>query len=537
MPDQMVEELSTALEELHVAAEIMHEQAEQLGEAHNVIEAERCYFQELFDLAPDGYVVTDQDCIIRRANRAAADMFRTEPKFLDGKPLTVLVWHEDRPSFRNWRGNVSQHGGRAEWEGRMNNRAGGSFPVSLSAAISRPRNGRIEHWRWLFRDLSERKRMENELRDRAERLDQMNRAKDDFLAMLGHELRNPLVPLRNLVPILTKDPSPEQIDWALGVLRRQVTNLTRLVDDLLDASRLSRGKLQVRRAPLDLADVVRVTVEDQCPALEKAGVALVLELPNEPVPMLGDATRLGQVLDNLLHNAAKFTPAGGRVTVRLTVGEDKRAAVTVRDTGAGIVPELLPNLFDIFTQGKGSLGGLGLGLAMVKGLVALHGGEVTAASEGLNRGATFTFWLPLTAEPAPPAENESFSPSRPPCRILVIDDDGEVAESLRRGLELFGHKVEVAASGAAGIAAARRVRPDLVLCDLGMAETDGFTVARNLREHLDDTHLPLIAYSGYGQEEVQRRALAAGFDLHLTKPLDLGQLQQGMIGLLVRLGR
>src|SRR5215471_11242751 len=173
---------------------------------------------------------------------------------------------------------------------------------------------------------------------------------------------------------------------------------------------------------------------------------------------------------------------------------------------------------------------------MVKGLVALHGGEVTAASEGLNRGATFTFWLPLTEEPAPPPENGSPSPSRP-CHILVIDDDGEVAESLRRGLELFGHKVEVAASGSLGIAAARRVRPDLVLCDLGMAETDGFTVARNLREHLDDTHLPLIAYSGYGQEEVQRRALAAGFDLHLTKPLDLGQLQQGIMGLLVRLGR
>jgi PAS domain S-box-containing protein len=536
MPTQMVEELSTALEELHVAAEIMHEQAEQLGEAHTVIETERCYFQELFDLAPDGYVVADQDGIIRRANRAAADIFHTEPKFLDGKPFAVLVWHEDRPSFRNWLGNVSQQAGRAEWEGRMNNRAGGWFPVLLSVAISRSRNGRIEHWRWLLRDLTERKRMENELRDRAEKLDQMNRAKDDFLAMLGHELRNPLVPLRNLVPILTKDPSPVQVDWALGVLRRQVTNLTRLVDDLLDASRLSRGKVQIRRAPLDLAEVVRATVEDQGPALEKAGVALALELPNESVPMLGDPTRLGQVLDNLLHNAAKFTPTGGRVTVRLAVGEDKRAAVTVQDTGAGIVPELLPNLFEIFTQGKGSLGGLGLGLAMVKGLVALHGGNVTAASEGLNRGSTFTFWLPLTAEPAPPTEDESLSPSRP-CRILVIDDDGEVAESLRRGLELFGHTVEVAASGAAGIAAARRVRPDLVLCDLGMAETDGFTVARNLREHLDDTHLPLVAYSGYGQEEVQRRAHAAGFDLHLTKPLDLGQLQQGMMGLLVRLGR
>src|SRR5262249_30958761 len=275
--------------------------------------------------------------------------------------------------------------------------------------------------------LTERKQVEKELRDRAEKLDQMNRAKDDFLAMLGHELRNPLVPLCNLEPILSQDSSPERLNWALGVLARQVGHLIRLVDDLLDASRLSRGKVQIRCVPLDFAEVVRATVEDQRSALEKAGVVLALELPNQPVPVLGDATRLGQVLDNLLHNAAKFTPAGGGVTVRLTVSEDKRAAVTVHDTGAGIGPELLPNVFDIFTQGKGCRGGLGLGLAMVKGLVALHGGEVTAASEGLGRGATFTFWLPLTTQSSLPAVNGSPSPSRP-CRILVIHAASELAD-------------------------------------------------------------------------------------------------------------
>src|SRR5262249_42589737 len=408
------------------------------------------------------------------------------------------------------------------------------FPALLSVAVSLTKSGRVDHYRWLLRDLTERKRMEGELRERAEQLDRMNRAKDDFLAMLGHELRNPLVPLRNLAPILTKDPSSNRRDWALGVLRRQVNNLTRLVDDLLDASRLSRGKIQVRREPMDFAALVRATVEDQRTALEEAGVKLTLEVPEQSATVLGDATRLAQVLDNLLHNAAKFTPHGGQVTVRFAVEENQRAVVTVQDTGQGIAPELLPSVFDIFTQGKGNLGGLGLGLAMVKGLVELHGGEVKAESDGVGKGATFTLWLPLCAQEAlvgPPSP----APTPRPCRVLVIDDEADVAETLRRGLALFGHTVDTAASGAAGIEAARRTHPDIVLCDLGMAEMDGYAVAGKLRHELGDGHLPLIAYSGYGHEEAQRRAQAAGFDLHLTKPLDLPQLQQALSDLLARL--
>src|SRR5262245_9666144 len=449
VPSQLLEEFSTAIEELHVAAEVMHGQSEQLAGAHHIIETERAYFQELFDLAPDGYLVTDEHCTIRRANHAAADIFHTEPKFLDGKPLAVLVWEEHRPRFRTWLNTVSKRGGRAEWEGRLFNRAGGFFPALLSVAVSLTKSGRVDHYRWLMRDLTERKRTEGELRERAEQLDRMNLAKDDLLAMLGHELRNPSVPLRNLAPILTKDPSSNRRDWALGVLRRQVNNLTRLVDDLLDASRLSRGKIQVRREPMDFAALVRATVEDQRTALEEAGVKLTLEVPEQSATVLGDATRLAQVLDNLLHNAAKFTPHGGQFTVRFAVEENQRAVVTVQDTGQGIAPELLPSVFDIFTQGKGNLGGLGLGLAMVKGLVELHGGEVKAESDGVGKGATFTLWLPLCAQEAlvgPPSP----APTPRPCRVLVIDDEADVAETLRRGLALFGHTVDTAASGEIG---------------------------------------------------------------------------------------
>jgi signal transduction histidine kinase len=231
----------------------------------------------------------------------------------------------------------------------------------LSITASRLPSGHIDHFRWLVRDLTERKRMEAEVRQRAEQFENANQAKDEFLAMLGHEQRNPLVPLRNLAPILAKDCSPERIDWAMGVLRRQVANLTRLVDDLLDASRLNRGKMEVRPTTLDLVSVLQAAVEDQRRALADGGLSLEIELPDAPVRVRGDATRLSQVRDNLLHNAAKFTPSGGRVSVRLAV-DNGQADVSVRDTGRGIAPELLPHLFDAFVQGKGHQGGLGLGV-------------------------------------------------------------------------------------------------------------------------------------------------------------------------------
>jgi PAS domain S-box-containing protein len=529
MPPHLVEEISTAMEELHIAAEVMHEQSEHLARSQNELDQERRYYQELFDLAPDGYLVTDANGLIRRANEAAAELFHTRVKFLDGKPMTALICPEEYAHFRLWLNNVAKRGGRDHWEGRLTNRSGGFFHALLSVAVSRKPLGQVDHFRWLIRDLTERHRLDKELRDRAEQLERLNRAKDDFLAMLGHELRNPLVPLRNIAPILTKDSSPERIDWALGVLRRQVANMTRLVDDMLDASRLSRGKVQVRREPLNLARVVSAGAEDHRATLAENDVAVTVEVPDQPVPVLGDAARLAQVVNNLLHNAAKFTPPGGRITVRLEVKEG-RAVVQVHDTGRGVPSDLLPHLFDAFVQGAGTLGGLGLGLPLVKGLIELHGGQVTVESEGADRGTAATFWLPLSEEPVPPSPGP-VAPAARHCRVVVIDDNRDVAESLRYGLTSFGHSVETAYSGSDGVAAVRRLHPDVVVCDLGMAEMSGFAVARTLYQERTKAELRLIAYTGYGQEDISRRTQDAGFDLCLTKPLDLEQLHKAVSGL------
>jgi CheY-like chemotaxis protein len=357
--------------------------------------------------------------------------------------------------------------------------------------------------------------------------------------MLGHELRNPLGPIRNAAHLLRQagDTGPV-IEWVGEVLGRQVQHLARLVDDLLDVSRIAQGKIRFDKEPVDLARLVRVTVADYRPNLETAGLVLDLDVPAGPVWVEGDATRLAQVVDNLLVNAAKFTDPGGRVTVRLSVDvDDRRARVTVRDTGMGIEASLLPRVFDPFTQADRSLdhsrGGLGLGLALVRAVVRLHGGEVRAASEGVGRGAEFTFWIPLAPAAVPPAR-PAVAAARPagPCRrVLVIEDHRDTAETWRLLLELSGHLVAVAHTGPAGVAAARNFRPEVVVSDLGLPGMDGYAVARTLRQDPGTAAAYLIAVTGYGQEDDRRRAREAGFDWHLTKPVDPEELLAALAAL------
>jgi PAS domain S-box-containing protein len=380
-------------------------------------------------------------------------------------------------------------------------------------------------------DITEQVRTAQELRE-------AGRKKDDFLAMLGHELRNPLAPIRNAVQILRHAGHDESIlERARGMIERQVSHMTRLVDDLLDVSRISRGKILLHRERLDLTKLVRDTVEDHRRDLEAAGLALDLELPAEPLWVEGDSTRLAQALGNLLSNAGKFTDPGGRVfveiktvevkTVELRAGDDRESVeIVVEDTGIGIAPEMLGNLFETFSQADRTLarsrGGLGLGLALVKGLMDLHGGEVEAGSEGLGRGSRFTLRLPLAAAQEAPREEAA-----PPAgangsrRVLIIEDNADAAESLQMLLELSGFEVTTAADGTSGLATARRFQPDVVLCDIGLpGGLDGYGVARELRADSAFQSVRLIALTGYGQAEDQRRAYAEGFDLHLTKPVD-----------------
>jgi PAS domain S-box-containing protein len=367
---------------------------------------------------------------------------------------------------------------------------------------------------------------------RAEQLAEADRLKDQFLAMLAHELRNPLGAISNAIQVIQRtQPASPAFDRAREVVQRQNTHMASLVDQLLDVSRISHGKIELHPRRLDLARLVRDTCEDHRRVLEAAELSLDVDAPEGPLWVDGDPTRLRQALGNLLQNAAKFTPPGGHVTVRAAADEEReRTQVMVADTGIGIPAELLPHLFDAFVQADRSLdrtqGGLGLGLALVKGIIGLHGGRVHAQSEGVGRGAQFIFELP--SMPAS-ADTEEFSDPRVVdagrLRVLIIEDNADAAETLRDLLELSGHQVQVAFSGLSGVEVARRFSPDVVLCDLGLPGMDGYAVAAELRRQPETASARLIAITGYGQEEDLRRTAEAGFDAHLIKPVDVESLR------------
>ncbi len=433
-----------------------------------------------------------------------------------------------KPSLASWREGLVR-GVAYQFELRLKRAADQSYRWFLGRAVPiRNSQGRIVQWFGTTTDIDEQKRTE-------ETLKQADRTKDEFLAMLAHELRNPLAPIRNALHIMRgselQDPALVE---ACAVVERQVQQLAGIVDDLLDLFRILHHKLQLRTETLDLAELVRQTVEDHRCSLEARQLTLNLEAPTEPVWIQGDRVRLTQVLSNLLHNAEKFTNAGGQVSVRLaTEPGEQRAAVSVQDTGIGIEPGMLPHVFETFIQADQSLdrsrGGLGLGLALVKGLVELHGGRVKASSPGLGHGAEFGFWLPLDSQPRPSTRNYSSGPlaiSSRRLKILIVEDNLDAARTLGRLLTRYGHEVTMAHTGRAGVEAARERHPEVVLCDLGLPEMDGFEVARTLRKDPDTADARLIAVSGYGQDEDRRRSEEAGFDLHLTKPVDPADLQR-----------
>jgi signal transduction histidine kinase/CheY-like chemotaxis protein len=411
---------------------------------------------------------------------------------------------------------------------------GRRIDISLTFSPVRDAAGRVIGASGIDRDISERKRAEEELRRRTEQLVEVDRRKDEFLAMLGHELRNPLAPIRNCLHLLQSPRlSEEQAERALLTIERQVLHLTRLVDDLLDIARVSRGKVLLRSERLDLTETVRATVEDHRRDLEAGRLQVELDLPGKPLWVDGDPTRISQTLGNVLNNAGKFTEAGGRITVAARREPGGTVAVTVRDTGIGMEPELLARAFEPFSQAERGpdrgRGGLGLGLALVKALVELHGGSVEAESPGPGRGTEVVMRLPLAAgtEERAMAEEPAVAAPERSRRCLVIEDNVDAAESLALLLDLAGHETEVAFDGSSGVEKARSFHPDVVLCDIGLpGGLDGHGVARAFRADPELRSAFLIALTGYGQEEDRRRALDAGFDAHLTKPADLDELKR-----------
>jgi PAS domain S-box-containing protein len=371
-------------------------------------------------------------------------------------------------------------------------------------------------------DITERKRYEEELRE-------ADRRKDEFLGMLSHELRNPLAPIRNSIYLLRNtDPGSAQAARAQSVIERQTEHLTRLVDDLLDVTRIARGKIELRRSRLDLREVVSRAAEDFRLLMRDRAVGFEVAVPDEKLWADADGTRITQVIGNLLHNASKFTRRGDEVRLSLEAAGSS-AEIRVRDTGAGIEPALLPRVFDAFVQGERTLarteGGLGLGLALVKGITELHGGTVRVHSAGKGKGAEFLVTLPLAPAAAGQEGSGAVARTDGGRRVLIVDDNADAAESLGDLVRMLGHTADIAYDGPSALEKATAAPPDLVLCDLGLPGMSGFEVARALRAR-GATELQLVALSGYAQPEDVRRALEAGFDEHLAKPAELAQLER-----------
>jgi PAS domain S-box-containing protein len=387
-------------------------------------------------------------------------------------------------------------------------------------------DGGIREWVGTLTDITDRKRAEHEMQV-------ANQRKDEFLAMLAHELRNPLAPIRNAVEIIrmSKD-DPARIDWTCEIMVRQVHHMSRLLDDLLDVSRITRGQIHLSKHSTDLKMLVERSLEAARPVIEKRQLRLMTEFADGPVPIFADSTRIEQVITNLVNNAVKFTAAGGKITVIVERDRDT-AVLRVLDTGRGISAELLPRIFDLFTQGDISLarseGGLGIGLTLVQSLVRMHSGQVDVKSAGPGHGSEFIVRMPmlpvvpLTA--AKKSERRSI-PTREKRRVLVIEDNVDSAETLAAMLDVLGHEAHIAHDGMAGLELFSRLKPSAVLLDIGLPGISGFEVAERLRASKSGNDVKIIALTGYGSESDRERGKAAGFDHHLIKPVDFDVLEK-----------
>jgi PAS domain S-box-containing protein len=511
-----------ARHELQVHQIELEVQNEELRAARLESETGLRRYAELFDFAPIGYFHVGDDATIRQVNFAGARLLGVPRGQVVGRTFSSFVSGRDRPLFARFLGAVltrTDHDAPSEvGEFVLVTESSGAVNVRVTAGLlEAPTPSAL----LAIEDVTARRLAEDALRDEGRR-------KDEFLAALSHELRNPLAPIRNGIFLLQRaPPGGETARSALQVIDRQVTHLTRIVDDLLDVTRIARGKVRLQRERLDLAAHVVRTVEDHRSAFDAGGVRLECELRHPPCWVDADASRITQVIGNLLGNALKFTNRGGRVDVVVGVDGDG-AVLRVRDTGVGVAPEVIGRLFEPFSQAPQTLdrtaGGLGLGLATVRGLVELHGGSVQVSSDGPGQGTEFVVRLPRASPPATPARDRERGLGAPH-RVLVIDDNEDAATSLRDVLELSGHHVRIAPDGPAGIAVAREFRPEIVICDIGLPRMNGYEVARAVRADPDLAGTWLVAMSGYAAPEDVQRARDAGFDRHVAKPPTLARLE------------
>lgn len=536
-PDQSVLRAKVAVfVDLYRKEQRIREQAELLAQAAKREQEARLAeekllsekrYRALVEMVPSCVVQMDRHGSIRYANRAflAQSSIRIDELDVDapsGHVLRQLVHPEDQTRFvADWDAWLGQ-GSAFRTELRLRTRTGEHHWHLCEFVPERNDEGEVQGWLAFFTDCEELKRAIG--------------ARDEFLALASHELRNPLMPMLNSVYILKRaDPSSEQARRALTIVERQIRHLSRLVDDLLDVTRVARGKVQLKRQRTDLVEVVRKTAEDHQAIFGTEGIEFRTRVPDEPIWVNVDSTRISQAISNLLGNARKFTPRGGRVELSVK-SAGATATVQVEDNGAGIVEELLVNLFQPFMQAQRtaeqSRGGLGLGLALVKGLVELHGGSVSAASDGPGKGSTFTLNLPLdmarrSSKGEPSAPSDGNNGRR--CHVLIVEDNPDARTSLRDVLELMGHQVDVTCDGFEGLSVAQAVHPDIVLCDIGLPGLDGYEVARRLKSAVPKAIL--VAMTGFASPNDRRRALEAGFSKHIAKPPSLQDIEQLLVQL------
>ena len=496
-------------------------------------------YRVLFDMSPVAVYSIDASGVIQEFNRVAAELWGREPALGDTderfcgsfklfRPDGSFMPHAQCPMAQVVNGEILE--ARAA-EVLIERPDGSRITVIVNIRPLKGSNGEIAGAINCFYDITERFRLERERQQQTDALVDMNRRKDEFLAMLSHELRTPLAPIRNGVEILRRFGGDEQkIKPATEMMQRQVGHMVRLIDDLLDTSRIARAKIELRKEPVELASVVHHAVEAARPLCESMGHELTVTLPPEPTYLNADPVRLAQVVGNLLNNAFKFTDKGGRIW--LTVErEGEQALIRVQDTGIGIAAEQLPRIFEMFRQADTSLersrDGLGLGLTLVKDLVEMHAGTVEARSAGVGQGSEFVVRLPLLSGPVPPLRGEP-SGVKPvatvPRRILVVDDNPDSSDSLAMLLKLTGHEVHVAHDGLEAVAKAAAFQPQVILLDVGLPKLNGYEAARRIREQARNKTPTLVALTGWGQEEDRRRTREAGFDAHMVKPVDLAAL-------------
>jgi PAS domain S-box-containing protein len=464
----------------------------------------------------------DPEGIVQSWNAGAQAIKGYEPSEIIGRHFRSFYTPEDQAAGKPERelAEARAHG-RIEDEGWRVRKDGTLFWANVVLTAVLGPDGGLRGFAKVTRDMSERRRLEE--------LERSSRRMNEFLAMLAHELRNPLAPIRNAVTIMQLETlSSPVLRNCRDVIDRQLTHVTRLVDDLLDVGRLTTGKIKLRKELVRMGDIVARSVEVARPIVTARRHVLSVEQPPDPVYVQGDATRLSQVLQNLLVNAAKYTPEGGRIQLRVAAA-DSFVYLVVSDNGRGLSPEHLQTIFQLFVQADtgtsvGSESGLGIGLTLARSLAEMHGGSIEATSPGLGQGSTFTVRLPMAAHGGATEDKETHEDSSGGLRVLVVDDNRDSADSATDVLRLLGNQVECAYDGESGVSVARRLKPHIILLDLAMPGMDGFEARRRLRDAEGGTSPFLVAMTGFGNEEDKRRTRAAGFDAHLTKPVELDAL-------------